>query len=122
MGSVTPEAFVAFDPEYILVGPCGFDLVRAKADTLTMYEHEWWRNLRAVKSGNVFVLDGNSYYARPGPRLLQGTAIMAVCLHGQDIVNELGPSLVPDNCYERLGTPVEAAGASQGFAQVSHKA
>jgi len=103
--AITQEQFVSFDPEYILVGPCGFDLERAKADTLKMYTHQWWCNMDAVKNGNVFALDANSYFARPGPRLLQGTAIMAACLHGMDAALELGQALVPENSYEQINTP-----------------
>jgi len=107
--AISHEEFVAFDPEYILVGPCGVDLERAKADTLTMYEHEWWCNMDAVKTGKVFALDGNSYYARPGPRLLQGTAIMAACLHGEAVASELGRMLVPEHSYEQINMPQKNA-------------
>lgn len=104
---ITKEEFVAFEPEIILVGPCGFAVERAKEDTLKMYEYEWWRNMRAVKNGKVFAVDANSYFARPGPRLLQGTAIMAACLHGECVAEELGPELVPAKSYERIPFPPE---------------
>jgi len=97
------EDFILIDPDYILIGPCGFSLDRALEDTLAIYKKKaWWKELRAVKEGRVFALDGNSYYARPGPRLLQGTGIMAACIHGEEIAKELGEELAPSSGYQRV--------------------
>ena len=35
-----------------------------------------WSNLEAVKSNHVFVVDGNQYFNRPGPRLLESAEIL----------------------------------------------
>jgi iron complex transport system substrate-binding protein len=86
----TDDDFARLDPDIILIGPCGFSLERAVQDTLALYHDQdtprgaWWRQLRAVQTGRVYALDGNSYYARPGPRLLQGCGIMAKCIHDDD--------------------------------------
>ncbi|MCK5551248.1 MAG: hypothetical protein KAI41_12010, partial [Hyphomicrobiaceae bacterium] len=40
-----------------------------------------WQNLRAVREGRVFVADGNAYFNRPGPRLVESTEILAEVLH-----------------------------------------
>jgi iron complex transport system substrate-binding protein len=40
-----------------------------------------WRNLKAVKSDRVFVADGNQYFNRPGPRLLESLEILAELFH-----------------------------------------
>eukprot|EP00971_Amphidinium_carterae_P007544 149763-Amphidinium_carterae.1 len=45
-----PEELTALDAEYIIVGPCGFDVQRAATDTLKM-EHSWWQSLPAVRAG-----------------------------------------------------------------------
>ncbi|CAM9596128.1 unnamed protein product [Chrysoparadoxa australica] len=92
---ITPEALVEDDPDVIMVAPCGFDAVRAHDDCQKLWENDWWIGLRAVKEGKVYAMDANSYYARPGPRLLQGTGIMArICL-GDAAVKELGEALAP---------------------------
>jgi iron complex transport system substrate-binding protein len=99
----TDDEFIKLDPDIILVGPCGFDLQRTLADTMLMYKNKsWWKDMRAVKAGNVYALDGNSYYARPGPRLLQGCGIMAACIHGKDVAKELGEDLAPSSGYCRV--------------------
>ena len=44
---------------------------RAARDTQALWRHEWWKALPAVKAGRVYALDANSYFARPGPRVVQ---------------------------------------------------
>jgi len=97
---VADEHFVEFDPDFILIGPCGFGLERTVKDTLQLARTKpWWKEMSAVREGNVYALDGNSYYARPGPRLLQGTGIMAACIHGEETAKELGEELCPTEGY-----------------------
>lgn len=100
------EELVSYDADVILVAPCGFDCVRAAADTQQLWKHEWWRGLRAVQDRKVFALDGNAYYARPGPRLLQGTGIIARLLHGDEIANAVGEDIAP-KCWIVVQPPTE---------------
>jgi iron complex transport system substrate-binding protein len=101
--AITDDDFISLDPDVILIGPCGFSLERSLDDTLAMYKkRDWWKDLRAVKQGRVYALDGNSYYARPGPRLLQGTGIMAACIHGEEVAQALGEELAPSSGWRRV--------------------
>jgi len=100
--AMTSEEFSKLNPEVIIVGPCGFSLEPTIRDTLKMYKKDWWRALKAVKDERVYCVDGNSYYARPGVRLLQGTGIMAACIHGESVASILGDELVPRAGYLRL--------------------
>jgi iron complex transport system substrate-binding protein len=97
------DDFIAMDPDYILIGPCGFSLDRALEDTKNItLKRPWWKTLRAVQTGNVYALDGNSYYARPGPRLLQGCGLIARCVHGEDVGKALGEELAPSSGMQRV--------------------
>jgi iron complex transport system substrate-binding protein len=40
-----------------------------------------WRELRAVRSGEVYLADGNQYLNRPGPRIVESLEILAEILH-----------------------------------------
>ena len=40
-----------------------------------------WARLRAVREGRVFIADGNQYFNRPGPRLVESLEILAEALH-----------------------------------------
>jgi iron complex transport system substrate-binding protein len=78
---MTFEELVTNDPEVIVVLPCGFDIARTRADMPVLASRREWRNLRAVKNGRVFVADGNQYFNRPGPRVVESLEILAEILH-----------------------------------------
>jgi iron complex transport system substrate-binding protein len=72
---------VQSDPDVILVLPCGFDLARTRQDVPLLSARPGWAELRAVASGRVYLLDGNQYFNRPGPRLVESLEILAEVLH-----------------------------------------
>jgi iron complex transport system substrate-binding protein len=77
----------AVDPEVILVTPCGFDLDRTRAEMPALDAQPGWRSLRAVRSGRVYLADGNQYFNRPGPRLVESLEIL-----GEILFDGLTPS------------------------------
>jgi iron complex transport system substrate-binding protein len=77
----TWEDLEAGDPDVILVMPCGFDLERAASEMYWLTDRPGWPNLRAVRNHRVFVTDGNQYFNRPGPRLVESLEILAAALH-----------------------------------------
>lgn len=77
----TWEDLAAADPDVMLVMPCGFDLERAMREMYWLTGHDGWDNLRAVRNGQVFVADGNQYFNRPGPRLVESLEILAGIVH-----------------------------------------
>lgn len=72
---------VAADPDIILVLPCGFDIARGTREMAALTARQGWSALRAVRDDRVFVLDGNQYFNRPGPRLADSLEILAELLH-----------------------------------------
>ena len=58
-------------PDVILLMPCGFDVRRTLKESTPLQRLEGWKDLPALKSGNVFALNGNAYFSRPGPRLVR---------------------------------------------------
>ena len=40
-----------------------------------------WQTLRAVRDGRVFAVDGNAYFSRPGPRIVDSLEILAEIIH-----------------------------------------
>ncbi|MBI4782735.1 MAG: cobalamin-binding protein [Oscillatoriophycideae cyanobacterium NC_groundwater_1537_Pr4_S-0.65um_50_18] len=76
------EALVAANPEVIILMPCGFDLARTAEEARSLLPHHAaWTNLTAVKTGQVYVTDGNQYFNRPGTRLVDSLEILAEILH-----------------------------------------
>jgi iron complex transport system substrate-binding protein len=68
------------DPDVIILMPCGFDLNRTRQDALQLAQHSNWQSLRAVQAGKVYITDGNQYFNRPGPRLVDSLEILAEIL------------------------------------------
>jgi iron complex transport system substrate-binding protein len=75
------EALKAADPDVIVVAPCGLDLPRIRADFPALAARTGWSDLRAVKTKRVYFADGNQYFNRPGPRLVETLEILAEILH-----------------------------------------
>ncbi len=69
------------DPDVIFVAPCGFDLARTHEEMPALTQRPEWPGLRAVRTGRVYLADGNQYFNRPGPRLAESLEILAEVLH-----------------------------------------
>jgi iron complex transport system substrate-binding protein len=69
------------DPDVIITMPCGFDLNRTGAEMYWLTDRPEWLKLRAVETGQVYLADGNQYFNRPGPRLVDSLQILAEILH-----------------------------------------
>jgi iron complex transport system substrate-binding protein len=75
------DTLVKADPEVIIIMPCGFGLDRTRQETQPLTQRPEWSSLQAVRTGKVFITDGNSYFNRPGPRLVDSLEILAEILH-----------------------------------------
>jgi len=80
-GYVTWESILASDPDVIVIAPCGFDIPRTKSEIHWLTDRPEWPALRAVRRGRVYLADGNQYFNRPGPRLVETQRILAEILH-----------------------------------------
>lgn len=78
---MTWEQLVESDPYVIFVSPCGFDVQRTMEEMHLLTDKLRWSELAAVRSGRVYVADGNQYFHRPGPRLVESLEILAEMLH-----------------------------------------
>ncbi|HZS39621.1 MAG TPA: cobalamin-binding protein [Polyangia bacterium] len=81
---MTFDELAARDPEIIVALPCGYDLARTAEDMPLLARHAEWPKLRAVRDGRVFVTDGNQYFNRPGPRLVDSLEILAEIFHPRE--------------------------------------
>jgi iron complex transport system substrate-binding protein len=77
------QQVVDFDPQVIVVMPCGFDLPRAAVEAETLAQVPGWSGLSAVRAGRVHAVDGNAYSNRSGPRVVDSLEILAHLLHPQ---------------------------------------
>jgi iron complex transport system substrate-binding protein len=73
---ITWDQLAAADPDVIVVAPCGFNIADSQRDLHYLTSNPAWNNLRAVRSGNVHIEDGNQFFNRPGPRLAESFEIL----------------------------------------------
>lgn len=71
------------DPDVVVILPCGFDIGRTRQELAVLTEDPRWAALRAVQHKRVYVTDGNQYFNRPGPRLVESLEILAEVLHSE---------------------------------------
>ncbi|MFC4591187.1 cobalamin-binding protein [Sphaerisporangium corydalis] len=76
------EALRASEPDVIVLVPCGLSPERTESEWRSLTLLPGWPDLPAVRSGQVWVLDGPAYFNRPGPRVVRGAEILAHVLHG----------------------------------------
>ncbi|MBI3653869.1 MAG: cobalamin-binding protein [Acidobacteria bacterium] len=77
------QELVASLPDIIIVTPCGFDIARTLEEMPLLSQQAEWSALKAVQEGQVFVADGNQYFNRPGPRVVESLEILAELFHPQ---------------------------------------
>ena len=86
-------AIRAQNPQVLFVACCGFTVERTLADLPILRSFPGFTELDCVQNGRVFVLDGNAYFSRPGPRLVDSLEIVAHALHPE--LHPLPPGLRP---------------------------
>jgi iron complex transport system substrate-binding protein len=72
---------IAADPDVIIIAPCGYDLDASRREHAALARHPGWAELLAVREARVFCADGNAFFNRPGPRLVETAEIIAEILH-----------------------------------------
>jgi iron complex transport system substrate-binding protein len=92
------EEVLTWAPEVLVVAPCGFGLDKVVGDAERLASYPGWADLPAVRGGKVYAVDANAYFARPGPRIVDGTELLAHLIHP-----ELFASPGAGGGYERLG-------------------
>ena len=78
------EEFMKEDPDLIVIMPCGFDIKKTLEEMQTLTKKKIWAKLKAVKNCNVYVVDGNQYFNRPGPRIVDSLKILAEIFHPRE--------------------------------------
>jgi iron complex transport system substrate-binding protein len=86
-------------PEVLVITPCGFNLDKVVEQAPQLFNYPGWADLPAVRKGRVYAVDANSYFARPGPRVVEGTELLAHLIHP-----DLFPWAGPAKAYRQLAS------------------
>ena len=79
--AITWEALRAAEPEVVFVACCGFSTERALEDLALLQAGDGWDELPAVREGRVYFSDGNAFFSRPGPRIVDSLEVLGAALH-----------------------------------------
>lgn len=88
------EAVVDASPDVLVVACCGYDVARTRADLPILRSRPGWSALPAVRSGQVWLVDGSAYFSRPGPRIVDSLELLGAILHPALFPGELPPGAV----------------------------
>jgi iron complex transport system substrate-binding protein len=86
----TWDAVREFDPEVLLIAPCGFDLARSQAEAKSLLAIPGLADLTAMQSRRAFVIDGNAYLNRSGPRLVETLELLAHLIQPEQFAPPVG--------------------------------
>ena len=78
---VSLDDIVAARPEVMLISPCGYTAQRGRDEYHSVSHGEEWSSVPAVQQSRVYALEANSYFSRPGPRLVTGIEVLAKVFH-----------------------------------------
>jgi len=78
---VSIDRLIEVDPDLLVLMPCGMDAREASGQASQLFDHPGCDSLSAVRNDRVFAVDASSYFARPGPRVIEGTELLAHLLH-----------------------------------------
>lgn len=84
-------------PEVLVLMPCGNHLDKVLELAPQLRSLAGWPDLLAVRKNQVYAVDASSYFARPGPRVVQGTELLAHLIHPERF-SWSGP----ETAYKRL--------------------
>lgn len=77
------EDVASLDPDVLLILPCGYGIKKTLGEMHTLTRKDGWQGLTAVRQNSVYILDGNHYFNRPGPRIKESVEILAEIFHPQ---------------------------------------
>ena len=81
------EEISQIQPDKIILMPCGFDIEKTFKEMGTLNNRDEWRDLDAVKSKEVYVVNANAYFSKPGPRIVVGLEILAKIIDPEAFAN-----------------------------------
>lgn len=74
------------DPEVIVVMPCGFSIGRTLKEMNILLQLPGFAGLKAVKNKRLYIADGNHYFNRPGPRVVDAVEILAEMIYPKQFI------------------------------------
>jgi iron complex transport system substrate-binding protein len=81
------DEIMKFNPDKIILMPCGFDLHRTLREAETLETNNKWKSLQVVQNNEVYVVNAGAYFSKPGPRTITGLEILAKIIDPEGFQN-----------------------------------
>jgi iron complex transport system substrate-binding protein len=81
-----------FNPDKIILMPCGFDLHRTLREAKTLETNNKWKSLQVVQNNEVYAVNAGAYFSKPGPRTITALEILAKIIDPEGFGNIKVPS------------------------------
>ena len=69
------------DPQTIIIMPCGYNIQKSIFEITSLIKQKGWQKINAVRNDKVYITDGNQYFNRPGPRIIESLEILIEIFH-----------------------------------------
>lgn len=77
------QKIVDYDPEIMILMPCGFPIERTRQELKKLTQNKFWRQLKSVKNNQVFLVNGPAYFNNSSPRVIDGIELLTKIVHPQ---------------------------------------
>jgi len=84
---ISLEQIIEFNPDKIILMPCGFDIERTLRESKLLDKLSNWNSLQAVQRNEVYAVNANAYFSKPGPRIVTGLSILAKIIDPESFAN-----------------------------------
>jgi len=75
------KEIVEYEPEIIILSPCGYDVKQVLAEVHTLSAYSSWDDIPAFRTSNIHAVNASAYFSRPGPRIVDGLELLARIIH-----------------------------------------
>jgi len=92
------DEIIKFDPDKIILMPCGFDIDRTLIEFKQAKISNEWKSISAVQNNEIFAVDAGAYFSKPSPRTITGLEILAKIIHPDKFMD----TIVPANSFIKI--------------------
>ncbi len=92
------DEIITFNPDKIILMPCGFDIHRTLREAKTLETNNKWKSLQAVQNNEVYAVNAGAYFSKPGPRTITGLEVLAKIIDPEGF----GDIKVPTDSYCKI--------------------
>jgi iron complex transport system substrate-binding protein len=90
-GAIGWDRIAEAQPDVVLIIPCGFSVAQTLRELDTLKQQPAFLQLPAARSGRIAIIDGNAFFNRPGPRLIDSAELAAAAISPDRFAGRFDP-------------------------------